>query len=111
KIRFVQLSRDQLVRTISFSDRKPVRRQTFDVQALVGDEFEKALDVSLLGPTHVWQRIIVSALLVFRVVTAWSIRHRDDQLQLATEKRWPWNVHAGHPDDDHASFQTRDTRR
>jgi hypothetical protein len=32
EIRLLQLSRDQLVRTIRFSDRKPVRRQSLDVE-------------------------------------------------------------------------------
>src|SRR6185503_16881451 len=86
-------------------------RQTLNVETSVGNEIEKALDVSLLGPTHVRQRVIVTALFVLRVVTPWSVRHRNHELELTTEKRRARNVHAGHADDDHAPLQTRDTRR
>src|SRR5689334_9329555 len=88
-----------------------MRRQSLDIDALLSDELEKALDVALLGPTHVWQRVIVAALLVLRIVTAWPIRHRNDQLELTTKKRRTGYVHACHTDDDNSSFKTRDTRR
>src|SRR5829696_3996067 len=111
QVRLLYIARDQLVSAVRFGDRKPVRRQTFDVDPLLAGEFEKALDVSFLGPTHVGQRIVVSSLFVLRIVTTWPIRHRDDQFELATEERLSRNVHAGHADNNHATFQTRHSRR
>src|ERR1051326_2560697 len=111
KIRFAQLARDQLVRAVRFGDRKTMRRQTLHIDALLGDELEKTLDIALLGPAHVWQRIVVTSLFVLRIVTTWSIRHRNYEFELATEKRLARYVHAGHADNDHAAFQTRHSRR
>src|SRR6185369_11137189 len=110
EIRLLQISRNQLVRAIRFSDRKAMRSQALHVDPPVAYQLEKALDVSVLGPTHVWKRIVLPSFFVVRIVPARSIRHGNDQFELATEKRCSWNIHAGHADHDHASFQTRDTR-
>src|SRR6186997_1968434 len=93
EIRLLNVAGNQLVRALRFSDWKPVCCQSLDIDPFAGDEFEKALDVSFLGPTHVRQRMIVTSFFIFRIVTAWPIRHRDDKFEFATEERLARNVH------------------
>ena len=59
KIRFARVSGNQRVRTFGVFDAKTMRSQSFDVDSLAGDEFEKAFDVSFLRPAYVRQRLMV----------------------------------------------------
>src|SRR6185369_16507138 len=64
QIRLLNVAGNQLVCAFRFSDWKPVCCQSLDIDPFAGDEFEEALDVSFLGPTHVRQRIIVTSFFI-----------------------------------------------
>src|SRR5687767_3462460 len=86
-----------------------MRGQSFDVDAFVTNELQKAFDVSLFGPANVRQRIIVSTLFVIRIIPTWSIRHGDDQFRYVADGRLAHDVVSRHAPDDQAADETGHT--
>src|SRR5208282_1346861 len=70
---------DQVVCLGRLFDREPVRDQRRQVEPASGEQVEDRLHVPLFGPANVGGGIIAPALLVVRVITAWTVRARDDE--------------------------------
>ena len=81
KVRLSRLSGDKFVGSLAIVDSKPVRDQAFDIDSAARDEVEKCFEITALGPANIAERIIVPAFLVFGIIAARSVGHRDLKAQ------------------------------
>ena len=91
-VRFINLTRYQLVSFLSSIEIETMRDQRLDIHAATGDEIEKGFDVAAFSPTYIRERVIVTALFVLRIIAARPIGFRNAERQLAIVESLPWNV-------------------
>src|SRR5882724_3127506 len=100
-----------MISALRFLNGKAVRDQFTDIDASCSNQIEKGFYVSLLGPTHISERVVMASLFIFRIVTTWTVRHRDRELQLTRVEWLPGNIQTSQADNHHTSFWTRDSSR
>src|SRR5438067_7053748 len=91
-VRFIDLTRDQLISFLSSIEIETMCDQRLDIHAATGYEIEKGFDVAAFGPTYIREGIIVTALFVLRIIATRPIGFRNAKRQLAIVESLPWNV-------------------
>ena len=74
-------------------------------------QIEKALQVALLGESHVGKRIVVAPFLVVGIVASGTVGHGQAQIELLAVERVTWHLHAHQADGNHPPLVAGQLRR
>ena len=91
-VRFINLTRDELVSFLSSVEIETMRDQRLDIHAATGNEIEKGFDVAAFSPTYIREGVIVTALFVLRIIPTGATGFRNAERQLAIVESFPRDV-------------------